>query len=76
MKHLVITFLSQTATAKLHEKVDSKYKDLLAHYKGGVAYLFLQLKITFFISHDTINVMRKYLKLLEDMGLLESIVRM
>ena len=60
------SFFFKSATVELHEKVDSKYKVLPALYKGGETYLFLQLKIMFFMSHDTINALRKYQKLYKD----------
>ena len=59
-------FFCKSATAKLHDRVDSKYKDLLTYYRGGVTYLSLQLKIMLFMSQDTINALKKYLKLFED----------
>ena len=62
------SFFYKSAAAELCEKV-SKYKDLPAYYKGGVTYLFLQLKVMFFMSHDTINALKKYLNLFEDKGL-------
>ena len=53
-------FFYKSATAEFCERV------LPAHYKGGVTYLFLQLKIMFVVSCDIINALRKYLKLFED----------
>ena len=58
-----------SAAVELSERVDSKYKDLPSYYKGGIAYLFLQLKTIFFMSHDMINALRRYLKLFESNGL-------
>ena len=62
-------FLYKSSTQDLRERVDSQYKALPAIYKGGVTYLFLMLKIMFHISRDTINALKKYLKLFEEKGL-------
>ena len=35
------SFFYKSAAIELHERVDSKYKDLPAHYKGGITCLFL-----------------------------------
>ena len=35
-----VVFFYKSAVAELHERVDSKYKDLHAHYKGGVNLFF------------------------------------
>ena len=43
--------------------------NLLAHYKAGITYLFLQLKIMFFMSCEIISALEKYIKLFEDKGL-------
>ena len=59
-------FFYNSATAKLCERVDSKYKDLPTYYKRGVTYLFLQSKEMFFMSKDTIDALKRYLKLFED----------
>ena len=50
-------------------RVNSKYKDLVAFYKGVVTYLFLFFKPIFFMLCDTTIALRRYLKLFEDKGL-------
>ena len=45
------------------------FKDLYAHFKGGVSFLFLQLKIMFFMPCSTVDALRKCLKVFEDRGL-------
>ena len=37
------------------------YKDVHADCKGGVTLFLVQLKIMVFMSHNTINALRKYL---------------
>ena len=63
------SFLYKSSTLELRERVDSQYKSLPAAYKGGVTYLFLQLKVMFHMSRDTVTALKKYLKLLEEKGL-------
>ena len=43
------SFFYKFATSELCKCIDSKYKNLPAHHKGGVTYLFLQLKEMLFI---------------------------
>ena len=49
--------------------MDSQYKNLPNNLKGGVTYLYLQLCVMFYMSHDTINALKKYLKTFEEKGL-------
>ena len=63
------SFLYKSSTLELSERVDSQYTSLPAAFKGGVTYLFLQLKFMFHMSHDTVTALKKYLKLLEKKGL-------
>ena len=44
-------------------------KNLPYYFKGGVVYLYLQLRIMFHMSRDTINALKKYLKIFEEKGL-------
>ena len=62
-------FLHKSSTQDLHERVESQYKNLPSIYKGGVTYLYLQLKIMFHISRDTINALKKYIKIFQEKGL-------
>ena len=63
------SFSYKSATTELHERVDSKCKDLYAHYKIGVICLFLQFNnaketiclLTWFKA-DASNLSRKKLK--------------
>ena len=61
------SFVYKSATTDFPDRFDSKYKDLSAHDKHWVTYLFHHAKMLFFRSYDTINALRKYLKLFEDM---------
>ena len=63
------SFLYKSSTQELRERVDTQYKSLPAVYKGGVTYLYLQLKIMFHMSRDTIIALKKYLKLFQEKGL-------
>lgn len=63
------SFLYKSSTVDLRERVDSQYKNLPADCKGGVTYLYLQLRIMFHMSRDTITALKKYLKLFEEKGL-------
>ena len=63
------SFLYKSSTLELRERVDTQYKSLPAVYKGGVTYLYLQLKIMFHMSRDTIQALKKYLKLFQEKGL-------
>ena len=63
------SFLYKSSTQELRERVDTQYKSLPAVYKGGVTYLYLQLKIMFHMSRDTINALKKYLKIFQEKGL-------
>jgi len=59
--HWAQSFLYKSSTQALRERVDSQYKGLPATFKGGVTYLYLQLKIMFHISRDTINALKKFI---------------
>ena len=63
------SFLYKSSTLELCERVDSQYMSLPAAFKGGVTYLFLQLKIMCHMSRDTVTALKRYLKLLEEKGL-------
>ena len=63
------SFLYKSSTLELREIVDSQYTSLPAAFKGGVTYLFLQLKVMFHMSRDNVTALKKYLKLLEERGL-------
>ena len=65
----VQSFLYKSSTVNLRERVDSQYKNLPAGCKGGVTYLYLQLRIMFHMSWDTITALKKYIKLFEEKGL-------
>ena len=49
--------------------MDSQYKNLPNNLKGEVTYLYLQLRVMFYMSRDTINALKKYLKTFEEKGL-------
>ena len=49
--------------------MDSQYKNLPNNLKGGVTYLYLQLRVMIYMSRDTINALKKYLKTFEEKGL-------
>jgi len=61
--------LYKSSTLELRERDNSQYNSLLVAYKGGVTYIFLQLKFMFHMSRDTVTALKKYLKLLEENGL-------
>ena len=63
------TFLHNSSTRDLRERVDAKYKSLKLEHQGGVTYLYLQLKIMFHMTRETIQALKKYLKLFEEKGL-------
>ena len=63
------SFFYKSATQELRERVDSTYKTLPASMKGGITYLYLQLRIMFHMSRDTITALKKYLKYFEEKGL-------
>jgi hypothetical protein len=63
------SFLYKSSTSDLRERVDSQYKSLPVSCKGGVIYLYLQLRIMFHMSRDTIQALKKYIKLFEEKGL-------
>ena len=63
------SFFYKSSTQELRERVDSTYKNLPASMKGGITYLYLQLRIMFHMSRDTITALKKYLKYFEEKGL-------
>ena len=63
------SFLYKSSTLELHERVASQYDFLPGSFKGGVTYLYLQLKIMFHMSRDTITALKQYLKTFEEKGL-------
>jgi len=64
-----LTFLKKSATQELRERVDATYKSLPQVHKGGVTYLYFMLKIMFYMSRDTIDALKTYLKLFQSKGL-------
>jgi hypothetical protein len=63
------SFLYKSSTTDLRDRVNTQYKRLLIACRGAVTYLYLQLRIMFYMSRDTINALKKYLKLWEEKGL-------
>ena len=63
------SFLYKSSTLELSERVDSQYQSLPAAFKGGVTYLYLQLKVMFHMTRDTITALKTFLKKIEETGL-------
>lgn len=61
--------LYKSLTLELRGRVDSQYKNLPKKFKGGVTYLYLQLRIMFYISCDATTALKKYLKIFKVKGL-------
>ena len=63
------SFLYKPSTLELRERVDTQYMSLPATFKGGVTYLYLQLKVMFHMTQDTITALKTFLKKIEEKGL-------
>ena len=63
------SFLYKSSTLELRERVDSQYQSLPATFKGGVTYLYLQLKVMFHMTRDMITALKTFLKKIEETGL-------
>jgi len=64
-----LVFLKKSATMELRDRIDANYKTLSPVYRGGVTYLYFMLKILFYMSRDTIDALKKYLKIFQEKGL-------
>ena len=62
------SFLYKSSTLELRERVDTQYMSLSATFKGEVTYLYLQLKVMFHMTRDTITALT-FLKKIEEKGL-------
>ena len=60
------SFLSKSCTSTLRERIEGYHNSLPGNGQGGVTYLYLLLRCLFFLSCDTVAVLKKFLSLFRD----------
>ncbi|KAL7455565.1 hypothetical protein ACHAWC_007099 [Mediolabrus comicus] len=57
----ILSFLKESCTIELNDRINSKFKELPLEHKGGVVYLKLMIDVIMFMSRDVVRALQKYI---------------
>ena len=64
-----LAFFENSSTAELKRRISNQLDRLPEEYQGSVTYLYAALRFMFWMSRETIDAMKAYLKIFKDKGL-------